>query len=158
MAKSIERVDHTIPKEAAVFAFGPEMQPVHEVDAGEVVTFETHDCFSGQIQAESDLVTDIDFSKVNPATGPVAVRGVEPGDSLIVEIMDIRPGPQGVATIIPGYGQLIDIVESPVTKVLPVRDGIVHFNDEIQFPVRPMVGVVGVVGVATGSEDITNAM
>jgi amidase len=93
MAKSIERVDHTIPKEEAVFAFGPEMQPVLEVDAGEVVTFVTHDSFSGQIQAESDLVTDIDFSKVNPATGPVSVRRADPGDSLIVEILDIRPGP-----------------------------------------------------------------
>jgi amidase len=119
------------------------------------VTFETHDCFSGQIQTESDLVTDIDFTKVNPATGPVSVRGAEPGDSLVVEILDISPGPQGVATIIPGYGQLIDLVESPVTKVLPVRDGIVHFSNEIRFPARPMVGVVG---VATGGEEVVNAM
>ena len=27
MAQSVERVDHTIPKEEAVFAFGPEMKP-----------------------------------------------------------------------------------------------------------------------------------
>jgi amidase len=155
MTQSIEKVDHTIPKEEAVFAFGPEMRPVLEIDPGEVVTFETHDCFSGQIQTENDLVTDIDFSKVNPATGPVSVRGAEPGDSLVVEILDIRPGPQGVATIIPGYGQLIDLVESPVTKVLPVSDGVVHFSDEIRFPVRSMVGVVG---VATEREEITNAM
>ena len=39
------------------------------------------------------MVTEIDFSKVNPATGPVAVRCAEPGDSLVVEILDIRPGP-----------------------------------------------------------------
>lgn len=148
-------VDHVIPREEAVFSFGPEMKPVLEVDPGEVVTFETHDCFSGQIQTESDLVTEIDFDLVNPATGPVAVRGAEPGDSLVVEILDIRPGPQGVATIIPGYGQLIDLVESPVTKVLPVSDGVVHFSDEIRFPARPMVGVVG---VATGGDVITNAM
>ena len=155
MTQSIDRVDHTIPKEEAIFGFGPEMKPILEADPGEVVTFETHDCFSGQIQTESDLVTDIDFSKVNPATGPVSVRGAEPGDSLVVEILDISPGPQGVATIIPGYGQLIDLVESPVTKVLPLRDGIIHFSDEIRFPARPMVGVVG---VATGGEQVVNAM
>ena len=151
MTQSIDRVDHTIPKEEAIFDFGPEMKPILEADPGEVVTFETHDCFSGQIQTESDLVTDIDFSKVNPATGPVSVRGAEPGDSLVVEILDISPGPQGVATIIPGYGQLIDLVESPVTKVLPLRDGIIHFGEEIRFPARPMVGVVG---VATGGEQV----
>src|SRR5918999_4664712 len=155
MTQSIDRVDHTIPKEEAVFGFGPEMKPILEADPGEVVTFETHDCFSGQIETESDLVTDIDFSKVNPATGPVSVRGAEPGDSLVVEILDISPGPQGVSTIIPGYGQLIDLVESPVTKVLPLRDGIIHFSDEIRFPARPMVGVVG---VATGGEQVVNAM
>lgn len=81
-------VDHVIPKEEAVFNFGPEMRPVVEVDPGETVTFETHDCFSGQIQAEGDLVTEIDFDLVNPATGPVAVRGAESGDSLIVEILE----------------------------------------------------------------------
>ena len=155
MKKFAGSVDHVIPRDEAAFSFGPEMSPVLEVDPGTTVTFETQDCFSGQIRTGSDLVTDIDFSKVNPATGPVAVRGAEPGDSLIVEILDIRPGEQGVATIIPGYGQLIDLVESPVTKMLPVRDGIVHFNDEIRFPVRPMVGVVG---VATDGEEITNAM
>jgi acetamidase/formamidase len=45
MTQSVERVDHTIPKEEAVFTFGPEMKPVQEVDPGEVVTFETHDWF-----------------------------------------------------------------------------------------------------------------
>jgi acetamidase/formamidase len=45
MTQSVERVDHTIPKEEAVFTFGPEMKPVLEVDPGEVVTFETHDWF-----------------------------------------------------------------------------------------------------------------
>lgn len=94
MQEFVGRVDHVLPRDEAVFNFGPEMKPVLEVDPGAVVTFETHDCFSGQIQTESDLVTEIDFSKVNPATGPVAVRGAEPGDSLIVEILDIRPGPQ----------------------------------------------------------------
>ncbi len=49
-------MDHTISKEEAVFAFGPETGSVIEVDPGEVVTFKTHDCFSGQIQTENDLV------------------------------------------------------------------------------------------------------
>lgn len=42
-----------------------------------------------------------------------------------------------------------------MTKVLPVEDGVVRFSDGIRFPVRPMVGVVG---VAMGGGDVTNAM
>jgi len=62
MTQSIDWVDHTIPKEEAIFGFGPEMEPVLEIDPGEVVTFGIHGCFSGQIRTESDLVTNIDFS------------------------------------------------------------------------------------------------
>ena len=45
-----------------------------EVEPGDVVTFETNDCFTGQIRSEDDLVTEIDLSRINSATGPVAVR------------------------------------------------------------------------------------
>jgi len=41
------------------------------------------------------------------------VRGAEPGDSLVVEILDVRPIEWGVATLIPGFGQLIEHVQSP---------------------------------------------
>ena len=40
------------------------------------------------------------------------MKGAEPGDSLIVEILDVRPIEWGVATLIPGFGQLIDQVRS----------------------------------------------
>src|SRR5919201_5740140 len=107
------------------------MDPVLEAEPGAVVTFQTNDCFTGQIQTESDLVTEIDFERVNSATGPVAVRGAEPGDSLIVEILEVKPVATGVATIIPGFGQLIDQVESPVTKVFRVDGETVHMNERV---------------------------
>jgi acetamidase/formamidase len=69
LAQAIDRVDHVIPKEEAVFSFGPEMEPVLEVDPGAVITFETHDCFSGQIVTENPL--GIRFL-VAPATDAVA--------------------------------------------------------------------------------------
>jgi hypothetical protein len=33
MTQSVERVDHLLPKEEAVFTFGPEMKPVLEVES-----------------------------------------------------------------------------------------------------------------------------
>jgi amidase len=145
---------HVVSREHVVWSFGPELEPVLEVEPGEVVTFETNDCFTGQITSEADLVTDIDFERVNGATGPVAVRGAEPGDSLIVEILDVKPVASGVATLIPGIGQLIDQVHSPLTHVFRVEGDTVHMTDRISFPLRPMVGVVG---VATDGETISSA-
>src|SRR5918992_1142562 len=124
MTQSIGRVDHTIPKEEAIFGFGPEMKPILEADPGEVVTFETHDCFSGQIETESDLVTDIDFSKVNPATGPLSVRGAEPGDRPMVGVVGVATGGAQVVNAMPGKhgGNLDDHLHGVGTSIyFPVR-------------------------------------
>jgi amidase len=146
---------HVISREQVIWSFGPELEPVLEVEPGQTVTFQTNDCFTGQIRTEDDLVTEIDLERINSATGPVAVRGAEPGDSLVAEIVDIRPIEWGVATLIPGFGQLIDQVRSPVTRIFEVKDGMVRQNERISFPARPMVGVVG---VATGGEVFTNGL
>src|SRR5919197_5862878 len=109
----ISTVDHVVSRDSVVWAFGPALEPVLEVEPGAAVTFQTNDCFTGQIRGEDDLVTDIDLTRVNSATGPVAVRGAEPGDSLVIEFLDVRPAEQGVATLIPGFGQLIERVQAP---------------------------------------------
>jgi amidase len=145
---------HRLSRDQIIWGFGPELEPALEVEPGEVVTLETNDCFTGQIQSESDLVTDIDMGRVNSATGPVAVKGAEPGDSLVVEFLSIDPVEQGVATIIPGFGQLIDKVEAPKTHVFRVDGDEIVMTDRIRFPARPMVGVIG---VATDGEELTNA-
>ena len=146
---------HRLSRDQVIWSFGPDLEPVLEVGPGDVVTFETNDCFTGQIQSEDDLVTEIDLGRINGATGPVAVRGAEPGDSLVAEILDVRPIEWGVATLIPGFGQLIDQVQAPLTRLFDVRDGEIRMNDRVSFPARPMVGVVG---VATDGEELSNGL
>jgi amidase len=152
---AVATADHVVSREDIVWAFGPEMEPVLEVEPGSTVRFETRDCFDGQIRSKEDLVTEIDFQRVNAATGPVAVKGAEPGDSLVVEILEVNPIEWGVATLIPGYGQLIDQVQAPLTRLFKVEDGIVEMNERVRFPARPMVGVVG---VATGGEKLSTGL
>jgi amidase len=146
---------HRLPREQVIWSFGPDLQPVLEVEPGDVVTFETNDCFTGQIRSEADLVTAIDLARINSATGPVAVNGAEPGDSLVAEILDVRPIEWGVATLIPGFGQLIDSVQAPLTRLFAVEDGEIRMNERVRFPARPMVGVVG---VATDGETLSNGL
>ncbi len=146
---------HRLTRDQVIWEFGADLEPVLEVNPGDVVTFETNDCFSGQIQTEDDLVTDIDLNRINSATGPVSVRGAMPGDSLIAEILDVRPITWGVATLIPGFGQLIETVKAPLTRRFEVIDGEIRMNDRVRFPARPMVGVVG---VATDGETLSNGL
>jgi amidase len=147
-------VEHALTNEQVVFAFGPDMTPVLEVDPGAIVSLQMKDGLGNQITSEDQLIrdiyTDLDLNRVNGATGPVAVRGAEPGDSLIVEILEIRPASTGVAFTTPGIGQLQAQVPEPVTRIFRVDGDTIHMNDRISFPARPMLGVVG---VATGTGD-----
>jgi len=41
----------------------------------------------------------------NPLTGPFFIAGAEPGDTLVVQILDLQvDGKQGVGTYGPGFG------------------------------------------------------
>src|SRR5437868_9682051 len=128
LCREAQLPQHRLSRDQVIWSFGPDLQPVLEVEPGDTVTFETNDCFTGQIRSEDDLVTEIDLSRINSATGPVAVRGAEPGDSLVAEILDVRPIEWGVATLIPSFGQLIEQVQSPLTRLFEVRDGMVKIG------------------------------
>lgn len=135
---------HYIKKEQSSFDFSKDNSPVLKITSGEQVTFQTYDCFSNQIQSESDLVTSVDFSKVNPATGPVYVEGALPGDVLKIEIGQITVREWGVISTLPEMGVLWHRAETK-TKIVPVENSsIAHFNERIHFPVNPMIGVIGV--------------
>ena len=129
--------------EKYVYHFSPDNEPVKKVERGETVVFKTLDCFSNQIKSEEQLITAIDFDRVNPATGPVYVEGAEVGDVLVVDIEDIKVAKAGIASTLPDTGPLFHKVEGLRTKILPIKDGKVIFND-IEFPANPMVGVIGV--------------
>ena len=121
------------------------MKPVVSVQPGTVIEIETWDCFTGQVQKESDTLLTLDMSRINSATGPIEVVGAEPGDSLSVTLVDIKPGPQGAGMVIPQWGQLIDKAQSPQTRIFKVKDGTITMESNgVTFPARPMFGVIGV--------------
>ena len=79
----------TIKRETAVYAMSPDNAPIARVRSGETLVFETSDCFGGQIVCEQDRMGTLDWSRINPATGPVFVEDAKPGDTLKVEILKI---------------------------------------------------------------------
>jgi amidase len=133
-----------IERDTNIWSFNANNEPAVTVDPGTIIRIETWDCFTGQVQTESDTLDTLDLNRINSATGPIAVRGAEPGDMLSVTLLDIRPNNQGAAMCIPGWGQLIEHVKSPTTRIFKVDDGLITMNDHVQFPMRPMFGVIGV--------------
>ncbi|MEJ5229436.1 MAG: acetamidase/formamidase family protein [Pseudothermotoga sp.] len=125
-----------------IYAFSPVMKPVETVDGGEVLIFETLDALGGQIKTENDTA-QIDFSKVNPATGPVFIYGAKAGKTLKVKVLEIEIDTKGVIVAEEGFGVIPEMVNGFVPKILDIRDNLVHF-DGLKIPINPMIGVIGV--------------
>jgi amidase len=132
-----------VSRDNVFFAFSSVGKPVTRVQQDEEVILETHDCFQGQLRSERDLIDALDWSHVNPATGPVYIEGTKPGDILRVDLLAIKLDEQSVMVTIPGEGALGDVITKMETAILKVEGDDLLFRT-IRIPRRPMIGVIGV--------------
>ena len=143
-----------ISREHVIFEMNKENNPVLSVDSGSTVVFETQDCFSGEIQTEADTVSSIDFSKVNPATGPLFVNNAEVGDTLKVTINRLDVDNQGAVLAAPGLGMFAEAIETEETAIAKVTETATLYKGHT-VPLRKMVGVIGTApageGINTGT-------
>jgi amidase len=127
-----------------IYAFSKDLKPVKTVASGATITIETYDCFQNQIRSNDTEINSIDWNQINPATGPIFVEGALPGDILSVKIEKIELGNEGVMTVGPNLGVMGHRLEQFEAKMIPIVDGKAVFNDRIQLPLNPMIGVIGV--------------
>ena len=133
----------TISTNHVIYDFSPHHRPVAETDSGEIVKFETMDCFSNQVHSADQNWDAVDWDAINPATGPLFVRGAEPGDTLKVEILSIELGPQAVIMEFPGSGVTGCMVDQIQARVLPILGDVAVFSDTLSLPLSPMIGSIG---------------
>ena len=115
-----------ITRDQVVYAMSRDNAPVATVASGSEVTFETCDCFSDQITSADAVFNELDWQRINPATGPVFIEGAEPGDCLKVSIKRItaqnQPGVMqaGRAALYPrvviAFRRIVAQHPAPVTK------------------------------------------
>jgi len=145
----------TIHTNTKVHAMDKANAPAAWAKDGETVIFETLDCFGGQLTSEEQKMGGLDWSNINPATGPLYIDGAKAGDVLKVEILGIELDDHGV--MIHSEGERVTglAVKGEVTKILPVENGCAKFNDRLSFALKPMIGVIGTApageGIPTGT-------
>ena len=103
----------------------PDIPPIVEVDPGEEVVLETRDASDSQIvptMTSADL-GGLDAKVGHPLTGPVYVKGAEPGDLLEIEYLDIVAQPRGWTRNRPGAGFLRDVFTEPYLVHWNISDG-----------------------------------
>lgn len=133
-----------LPSSSAIYAFSPDNEPALRVPSGSVVELDTCDCFADQLQTPADTLDSLDWSRINPATGPVYVEGAVAGGVLKVTIESLTMGKQGVMATGTDMGVLGDRFEDVTQRILPFVDGTAQWDEKLSLPFNPMIGVIGV--------------
>jgi len=127
------------------------IEPVLEVEPGDLVVYETRDAFDGQLGPGSTDrdVGGLDLGPVHPLTGPVYVRGAEPGDLLEVELVGIEADPWegwGYTVEVPGFGFLRDHFPEPYIVHWRLHEGYAESEQlpGVRIRYNPHPGVFGV--------------
>jgi amidase len=140
-------------------------EPLLTVRPGTVVELATEDCFGGRVRAAEDLPSRVcEFPYLNPVTGPIAVEGAEPGDTLAVHLVEIAPARDwAVSATFPHFGALTAthntaMLHDPLEEVVWVYEvdrerGTCLFRPrrggpEVELPLDPMHGTIGVAPAA----------
>ena len=149
---------HQVRRDALTYVWDQTIGPAIEIESGETVLFHARDASDEQIRKESTVedVAKIDFSHVNPISGPVFVKGAQPGDVLAVEILELRPGDWGWTALIPGFGLLADEFPDPWLRIssIDAAGSTVRFSDQVTLRLRPFPGTIGVAPAEPGSHPI----
>ncbi len=132
-----------LTKEHCIYRMSMNNAPAMVVEAGEVFRVQTEDCYSGHLRTRQDTFTKDMWSTVNPATGPIYIRGAKPGAILRVDIRDIRTRKWAVMCVEEGAGALAHRLEGVETTIHPIRGSTLHYSRALKLRVEPMIGVIG---------------
>jgi acetamidase/formamidase len=137
-------------------AWDRDLAPIAVIAPGDEITVETTDAGDGQLAPGSTAadVPGLDFSRINPVTGPFQIEGARPGDALIIDILDMSVGSWGWTACIPGFGLLAEEFPDPHLRVSTIADGRAELLPGLSVPVVPMIGTIGVAPPEPGPHSI----
>jgi acetamidase/formamidase len=138
---------HHLPDEQVHYTWDTGHQPVLGIDSGDTVVVWTRDVSDNQIGPGSDAsaIANLDWDRVYPLVGPIAVHGARPGDTLAIEILDIHTQGWGWTAVLPGFGLLPEDFPDAYLRVFDLSLGdVAYMREDIAIPLEPFFGTMGV--------------
>ena len=138
---------HELPADRVHYTWDAGNEPVVTIDSGDTVVMSTRDVSDEQINASVDasVIATLDWDRVYPLAGPIAVNGAEPGDTLAIEVVDLRTKRWGWTAILPGLGLLPEEFPDAYLRIFDLADGeTTRLRDDIVIPLEPFLGTMGV--------------
>jgi len=146
-------------------------EPVKRIRPGELLDLFTEDAFAGRIRSRDDLPSkSIVYPFINPQTGPFYVEGAQPGDTLAIHLIDVRPARDwAVSTTVPLFGSLTGTKFTPTLQPpLPEKTWVYAVDRDacevtytaldsdysVRLPLEPFLGTIGVAPAASEARNV----
>jgi|TARA_Y100000294_G_scaffold164543_1_gene171400 formamidase len=151
--------NHTIHSLQHHFGWDNANKPVIDIKSGETIEIDTVDSSGSQLNIDStiDDVKNLDFSKVNPVTGPIFIEDAKEGDVVEVELIDFISSGWGWTAVIPGFGLLSDEFKDPDLNLWKYnKDNPIEsiYSTYGKVPLKPFVGTIGLALKEPGNHSI----
>jgi acetamidase/formamidase len=138
---------HDFPADRVHFTWDTGHEPALTIESGDTVTLESRDVSDNQLSSSSTAqdIETLDWDRVYPLAGPIAVAGAVPGDTLAIEILELETKDWGWTAIIPGFGLLPDDFASAYLRVFDLTNGeYAYVREDVAIPIEPFFGTMGV--------------
>ena len=144
--------EHTLSAEPTHSRWNRNLEPRLEILSGDTVHMECVEASGGQVRPAMTAreFVAIDRGRIHALTGPIAVQGAEPGDTLEVEILEVRHKGWGWTSIIAGLGFLKERFAEPLLFHWELDADITRSLAPAVVPLRPFCGVMGVAPAEDG--------
>ena len=144
------------------YTYDAKHEPVLKLKPGDTLVTFTRDAFSNKVTRSDQKVSEIiHLPEVNDQTGPFYVQGAEPGDTLVLHLLEVTPDRDfAVATHLPHFGALTgETYTAMLNDPLPEKTFIWKLDLEknlgnldlpssrvgkVEIPLHPFLGTVGV--------------
>ena len=139
-------VEHLLSAQPTHSRWNRTLEPRLEIASGDTVHMECVDASGSQVQPGMTVeeFLAIDRGLIHALTGPIAIKGAAPGDTLEIEILDVRHKGWGWTSVIPGLGFLKERFADPFLFHWTLEDRVSHSLFPAAVPLRPFCGVMGV--------------
>lgn len=143
---------HTLSAEPTHSRWNRALPPRLNVDPGDVLHVECVDASGSQINPRMSVseFLQIDRGKIHALTGPIAVRGAEPGDVLQIDILEVTHKGWGWSSTLDGLGFLKERFHEASLFHWTLEKNETRSLSPAIIPLRPFCGVMGVAPAEDG--------
>jgi acetamidase/formamidase len=138
---------HEFPADQVHYTWDIGREPLLTIASGETVGFTTREVSDNQVTPESDAsaLADLDWTRIYPLAGPVAVHDAQPGDTLVVEILDLQTQGWGWSAIVPELNLLASEFPEAYLRTFDLSGGeYAYVREDVAVPLAPFLGTMGV--------------